>query len=507
MRAALIVIVSAAILLAAAGPILSSIVINKVKARLEASNIHISSLSINLFTRSVTLRDVDWSENSRKARVNRVYIGGIGILPWFRDHQISVRKLYFEGGTVSIVIDTTKRALKPDSIKFSSIDIDRIRFKDIEVAIKSDTIVEYSAKVGVDIHYMFIREPSEYRDPSAYAFRNIETTVRDLKIQKAGSLYKFTIKNLAFDKELKTLRIDSLDLEPLLNKNDYAREVKSQETRTTLRIGHVDASGVNMAVHMADTSIMATSVLIDGANIHAYKNKKYPFNRKEKFPLPMESFQSLHFGVEIDTVKIKNSTITYEELPTEGFHTAHITFENVEATMNAVNNREYKNMSGVSTIEASAHIMKTGIVKATFKLPLEASKKYTAEGTISNVPLRELNPLLKDLAFIEISSGRLDKMEFAFVYDDNGSKGQLHFDYEDLKILGLRKVREKDIDIFKTLVVNTALKNDETLTGDIDVKRNKKKAVFNLWTISIVDGIRTALVPGKKNKSNKKKGK
>lgn len=499
--------VSAAILIAAAGPILSAIFTNKIKARLKASNIHFGSLNINLYTRSITLRDVDWSENSRTARVKSVYAGGIGILPYFRNKQISVRKLYFEGGTISIVRDTSKHIGKPDSIPFSSIDIDRVRFTDMDVAIKNDTVTEYQARVGVVIHYFFIRDPKEYRDPSAYSFRNIETSVHNLRIHKTGSLYAFTVKDATFDKELKKLRIDSLHLEPLLDKNDFAKKVKSQETRTTLVVARIDATGVNMAVHMADTSIMVSSVTIDGAYVHAYKNKKYPFTRREKFPLPMESFQSLHFGIEVDTIKLRNSTITYEELPTEGFHTAHITFDGVEATMNAVNNREFKNMSGVSTLEASASVMKTGQVKATFKLPLEPKKKYSAEGTISNVPLNELNPLLKDLAFVEISSGRLNKMDFNFAYDDIGSKGQLRFDYEDLKILGLKKEPARELAAFKTMLINTAVKNDETLTGDIDVRRNQKKAVFNLWTISIVDGIRTALLPGKKNKSSKKKGK
>jgi len=55
------------------------------------------------------------------------------------------------------------------------------------------------------------------------------------------------------------------------------------------------------------------------------------------------------------------------------------------------------------------------------------------------------------------------------------------------------------------LLVNTAVKNDQTLTGAIDVKRNQKKAVFNLWTMSIVDGIRNGLLPGKKSREKRKK--
>lgn len=501
--------VGAAILLAAAGPILARIFQEKIKARLEASNVHVGSLSINLYNRSITLRNVKWKQDLKEAEVELVSIRGIGIFPFLNKKQISIRKIIVGNGKISITRDTVKQHVqKPDSIKFSSIDVDRLSFEDIDVTIKNDTVTEFQAKVGLAIHFLFIKDPNLYRDPASYAFRNLETTVNDLRIHKAGGLSAFEIKELRFDKELKTLHIDSLKLEPVLNKADFAKKVKSQQTWTLLKVRSIDASGVNMGIHMEDTSLMMKSLIIDGAFVHAYKNKKYPFDRKEKFPLPMESFQSVKWGIELDTVKIINSTIKYEELPTEGFHTAHIIFDEVDATMSAVNNREYKNLSGVSVLKASAKVMKTGTVKAVFRLPLQKQSKYTAEGTIRNVPLRELNPLISDLAFVEIESGRMNKLDFNFTYDDKGSKGELRFDYEDLKILGLKKAPTKDLDRFKTLLINTAVKNDQTLTGAIDVPRNQKKAVFNLWTISIVDGLKNGLLPIKKGKGkNKKKDK
>jgi hypothetical protein len=500
---ALIVTISAVVLLAITGPILARIYEQKIKTRLEASGIRIGSWSVNLLTRSITLRNVDWEQDQRKAHIDNISVKGIGILPYLKKKEIVINRILLENGTISITQDTVERKVQADSINLKGIYVNRLTFDNFDISIKNDTTTEYHAKVGIAIHFLGIN-PKALRDPASYQFKNIETTVQKLKIQKIGSLYAFTIKEATFDRERMILHIDSLKLEPLLNKNDFAKKVKSQETRLTLTIASVNARGVNAGVHLEDTAIMVSSIQIKGANIHAYKNKKYPFTRTKKFPLPMVSFQSLKFGIEVDTVKISESTITYEELPTEGFHTARITFEGVEATMNSVNNREFKNLSGFSTLEASAHLMKTGTVKATFRLPLKAKEKYSAEGTIKNVPLKELNPMLKDLAFIEIASGRLNKLDFKFTYDDIGSKGELRFDYEDLKILGLKKAAEKDVDKFKTLLVNTAVKNDQTLTGPIDVQRNQKKAVFNLWAASIANGIRNGLLPGKQSRKKAK---
>jgi hypothetical protein len=493
LKAALIFIVSAALLMAAAGPILSAILKEKIKSRLEAADITFASLSINLFTRSISIKDLEWSN---KAKVKEAYAGGLRLISLLKEKKISLRNLTFRNGSVDIKTDTAARA---DSVKIKSVDIDKITFDNIDVKIQRDTITRYSGNVGVIIHHFTLDSAM------AYSFRNVEINVKDFLVHKEGGLSDIKIKSASFDKELMKLHIDSLELKPLYSKNDFAKIVKSQETRTTLVVASLDATGVNMSVHMKDTAVMVTSVTMNGLMIHAYKNKKYPFTRKERFPLPMESFQSLKIGIEVDSIKVHGGTIIYEELPTEGFNTAWISFEDVEVTMNSVNNRDFKNLSGYSTLEANAHVMKTGQIKATFKVPLGARKKYSAEGTLKNLPLKELNPLLKDIAFIEMASGKLNQMDFAFKYDDNGSQGQLHFDYEDLKIIGLKKEKERDVNPLKSLLLNTAVKNDKTITGDIDVIRNQRKAVFNLWSISIADGIRNGLMPGRQDKKNKGK--
>lgn len=496
LKAALITLIGAAVIIAAAGPIISSIVNKKIKDRLEASDIRFASFSVNFFTRSIKVEDLEWGD---KARIKNVHARGIGILSLFRDKKINVRRVSFTDGSVNLNLDSLKTLGKDNgsSIKIKGLDIDRLMFDNIDVTIKKDSTKEYTGKLQLSFSHFTLDSAK------AFQFRNVETTVRDLRISKKGSLSEIRIKYAAFDKEQRTAHIDSLQLLPLLNKTEFAKTVKSSSaTRTTLVVASVDASGVNMGV---DSSIMVSSIHIEGPMIHAYKNKKYPFTRKEKIPLPMEMFEALHLGIEADTVKIHHGNITYEELPVEGFNYAWIQFEDVEATMIAVGNREYKNMPDYTTLEATAHVMKTGQVKATFMLPLGSKKRYSAEGTITNVPLKELNPLLKDLAFIEISSGKLNKLDFKFTYDDIGSKGVLHFDYEDLKILGLKKEREKDVNQFKTLLINTAVKNDETLTGNINVVRNQRKAVFNLWAASLADGIGNALMPRRNEKKGKQK--
>jgi len=501
LTAALIVIVSAAVLLAVGGLVLSSIVTKKVEEKLKAKNARIGSVRINLFARSVHIKDLEW----KSIKVSDIRVSGIRIIKLLRDKKLSIRKINIDNGSVLLQKDLKlSDSTASDSIPIQSIDVDRLSINNIGFKIAKDTTINYSATLGFVFHHLALDSVMAWRKPSAYTFKNVESLVQNFKIENWDDLYTLTIKEATFDKELMTLRVDSLQLLPRLTKNDWGKKVKSQLTRTTVVVGRIQAEGVNMAVHLDDTTVMASSVEILGPSLHAYKDKRFPFVRKDKFLLPMEAFRMMDIGIEADTLRIHDGTITYEEFPVEGFRTAHITFEEVEASMGSVNNRQLKNLE-YATLEASARVMKTGEVKATFKLPLEKDKRYTARGAIKNLPLRELNPLLKDVVFIEISSGRLNRMNFAFTYDDRGSQGELQMDYENLKILSLKKEKEGEVSAFKTLLVNTAVKNNETLTGNIAIARNQKKAVFNLWTISLVDGIKNALMPKAAAKAVKKK--
>jgi hypothetical protein len=518
LKAALIIVVSAAVLLFAAGIVLSSIVTTRVKAKLESANAQIGSLSINLFTRGIRIKNFEWSPPYRpvcapdssnagphRIVINEISASGIRLFSLFRDRQVSIRKIEIEDGSVFInrnfVMCDTPAA---DTINLEGFDVDLLSVQNISVKIAKDTTIEYTANAGIVLHYVALDSAIQWRVPSAYTMKGIETSVKDLTIENWDDLYAFKIKEMTFDKELMRLRIDSLELMPRISKNDWGKKVRSQVTRTRFVVGSIIAEGVNMAVHLQDTSIMISTLDIHGPIIHAYKDKRYAFSRKEKFPLPMEAFRAMTLGVEVDSIRIHDGSVTYEEFPVEGFHTAHIKFDDLQATMSSVNNKDFKNMTGYSTLKASAQVMKTGKVEATFKLPLEADKKYSAEGSVTNVPLKELNPLLKDIAFIEIASGQLNALHFAFTYDDIGSQGEIRLDYEDLRILSLKKEKDGDVAAFKTLLVNTAMKKDVILTGTIDAQRNQRKAVFNLWAISLVDGLRSALMPGKKNGKKKK---
>jgi hypothetical protein len=181
---------------------------------------------------------------------------------------------------------------------------------------------------------------------------------------------------------------------------------------------------------------------------------------------------------------------------------------------------------GETQLKARADFMGQGNLQIHTVFPWERGKDCRMTGSLKNFDFEKINAMLKPATPIEIKTGTLDDLDFAFVYNDSRSLGELTLKYHDLKVVynkpaeeaGKRKHGKKNPeddkkDNLKTFLINTFLikKNmdgnipDERGTGTISFSRNKTRSIFNYWWKSLFTGIQSAFHLDKlKAKSDKK---
>jgi hypothetical protein len=224
--------------------------------------------------------------------------------------------------------------------------------------------------------------------------------------------------------------------------------------------------------------------------------------------MPMESFIKFPYKVKIDSVVIANSMVAVEEIQEKGTESSVITFEDINATLTGFNNRVQEKNHDHALLNATGMLMGTGKINAVFLLPLDGRSVYNAKGSLSKMNFTRLNPALEPLASIRIESGYLNKLTFNFNYTDYVSKGVLEIDYQDLKLTALGKNNHSTNEI-KTLLLNAIVKNDRNKslasanrTGEIEIERDRKRFIFNVWWKSIQGGLRSVVFrTGKKNQA------
>jgi hypothetical protein len=262
---------------------------------------------------------------------------------------------------------------------------------------------------------------------------------------------------------------------------------------------------------LADTTWVASKIEIQSFDLYFFKDKRFSLLANDHKPLPMVAFLNLPYSIKVDSILIHQSHIIYEEFPKAAVEPGAISFDNINATLTNFNNRIEKNDPSFATMQTSALLMNSGLIQATFQFPLDGSPTYHAKGSVSKMSFDQLNPILKSVADVRVETGYLNMLTFHFNYTDYVSKGLLQVDYEDLHVTILDKNKETTNQV-KTLVANVFVKSnvDQTHTpvrrsAVIDIERDRTKSIFNVWSKSVLDGLKRSMLGGFVKKDKKKR--
>ena len=518
LRPTLIILLSVTVLLVVSLGVLSYYAQEKAETALKSFDATVSSIRVSLFTRSVIVKDLAWtysadslSETPHHFQAQNIEIKGVSLIQLFLNKKLHINKLSVEGAAIyyNSKLPREVRKSSQKEIGLKSISIGLITLKNISTKIFYDTVPEYEGVISLTLSDIELPDIKKASDLSSYNLDAIEGDITGIRLHEKGSMYTTSISQLHINSHQHQVTIDSVLLIPTYSKHDFSRKVGKQVDRFSGSFPKISITGL-IFNKLKDSLFTATTVHIASAELYVYRDKRLPFVKKENTPLPMALIRSLSFGAAIDTVKITDAKITYEEFPEKGFQTGQVTFEKLNASIDHISNRDYYSNYKQSTLIVSSNI-EEGTINAEFSFPYGEPQVYNAKGSIKNLELNHLNPILENLAFISITSGMLNQLTFNFDYNEIVSRGSLLVDYDNLKIVSMTKEKESTKNEFKSWILNAALKKDKgksvdkvRRTGTIYIERDQKKAIFNVWVKSLFSGLKSSVLDSSEKKERDK---
>jgi hypothetical protein len=516
LKIAIYLCLTLAILFAIASSIAFRYIREKIESGLESAGGKIGTLEINFLTRTVSGKNFEIkysgdsiNANPHYAQIEKISLKGISLFDLLVHKKLKVHEILIDSGRIRY--NTKIKFLQSnDSSRgfFSRLEFEGFTIKNLKAKIISDSLIQQSGLINITVSGIQVRDTTKNSSVHPLTFKKLQGDIRDLKFYDSDGLYLTKIAKVKADMNNRQLSIDSIILVPLHSKFKFAKMAKKQIDRVNVFISKVGITGLNFN-ELLSCKFIASKIDIYPSEVYAFRDKRVPFREKKHKPLPMEALRKLDMDVEVDSIQLQRSKVTYEEFPPEGFRSGKVIFEDLKATMSNISNRSYYNKSKYSTLVASSKLLGKGLIQVTFLLPIQKKLSYQAKGSISNFHLHHLNPILENLAFMRIESGKLDEMKFHFNYDDRYSSGALTINYQDLKITGLKKEKNKMISELKTFLLNTVLRNDkdksvpiENRTGTITFERDRRRQVFNFWWKSLYSGIKNSVLNAQKRGLN-----
>ena len=483
-------------------------------------------LSINLFSRSVRIHDflIQPGEGADSTTANYLFASdklnllNLNLTAYlFRDklifsklELINPRGVLYRG-TRKSVLEVAKQDKPFSAYDLISEQWDALKISEISVinaemkiySSRMDTVAEFSSTNNALLISNLVINKSAKDSGKVFLADQLDLIVNEFSYTNISELYSIRVKRLTTSYFDASLVLDSVELKPNYNKKDFAHEAGKQIDRFAIAAGSVRFSELDVKSFFEEGRFIAKLLELDHLNISAYRDKNV--KRKPEVASPLQQvMKSIPFYTAIDTIRLKNTNIKYEEVASGTTRTGMISFDGVEAVIGGFTSdsmlfSKYDKM----TVEASGLFMNKGKLKARFVFPLNTDNMvFDCSGTLSDLPMTSINKILEPAENISIREGTVRTMAFNFHAGEKFSTGTMRFIYNDLKIEFLNKDRSKTgfkEDVYSFLANRLIIKesnptrNAPVRETAINYRRNPERFIFNYSWKSILSGVKPAI--------------
>lgn len=321
------------------------------------------------------------------------------------------------------------------------------------------------------------------------------------------SLYYLVFKGMSFSAPERRLFTDHFTLQPRLNKSDFYKKVKFSKDRYHFEYDKISMNNIDIDRFLKTQQISMGSMNIGNSWVEVYTNYNWPARnvpaRRNAFP--HDQLQTLAFDITIDTMNMKHGDIFFRILAKNSKEVSTLSMRNSSGRfLNVTNNTARKRKNPYTIVSMHTRVMNQGLMNVRYKFNLvDKSAPLNLYSTMGPMDAKALNPLSVPLGLMEVTEGRINKMELNLNMDEYKAKGNLNFYYEGVKVDFLK--RDEDENKLKkrgflSFVNNTILPNDnprrsgDFKKGPINVIREPRDSFFGFLWEAMADGMSSAMM-------------
>lgn len=510
-------------------------------------HLEVGSLSLNPLRGNVELRDITLRADTAQFRrvqlrlrdqgqfyditVPRLSLRRINLYQAWSDRQLMLSGLDVVRPRVRVILrplrsaadttqaDTTQARVPPDSLTYESplelyqyisnvldvIQIGRLRLIDGDVSL--ETWNDTSARLDVphvDITFDSIRIDSvtRYDEERFFYARRFRAEVRDYYFETPDSFYAVSAQRLLVHSDPGTLALDCLHVRPRYGRLDHGRKAGEEKDRYVTELPELRIEQFDLKRLLRLREVRAGVVTLTNLKVNIFRDKRERFPHQYK-PLPPEALRRLPVWVDLDTVRLQNMSIAYEEVGPQSQKAGVVLFNQIDAEISRVTNDPIALAAGaIMHVEADGRLMGKGRASVQLDFHLGDSEGYfTSRGRLGAFDLRELNVMAEERVFMHIEGGQMHEMTYELEGNNRGATGRMHLPYEGLRVSLIDKQTgdtTKFLEEAASFLVNALVLKDSNPSrerrppreGHIYYERDPEKSFLNYWWKALFSGMK-----------------
>lgn len=328
--------------------------------------------------------------------------------------------------------------------------------------------------------------------------KNPSFSISDISGEIIDEKNKWHWQNLSFDKNGKSLTLDSFSYNPVASQDEFVKASKWQTDYMTIKTGKVTVKKFDLDQYLTDSVFRSGNISIDSGYFTSFRDKTPPFHAGIIKPLPTKLIQRIPAKVSVDTVLITNGTIIYSELNDKTNETGVIPITRVNGDIFPIKNFDLTPTDSFR-IRLNGYLLDSGWIR----LRTRESYLDTLSGFLITLRMRPhsmlyLNKILPALSSVKLQSGYLDTLTMRAIGRDDIALGEMRMYYHDLKVQFLKNGKEDKKRFLQGLITFIAnsfiIKNDnKKRVGVVYFPRLTDRSFINYYIKIAMSGVASSV--------------
>ncbi len=435
--------------------------------------------------------------------VEKLKISDISYWGYLFNDKIHVEAISLENPKIAYYKDRMKHS--KDSVRqavariYKPIIVDRVLIKNTRFAIYEkggDSTKVYTTGltvemdgVKVDNETVIRKIPFEYKDFEAQS----DTVFVKVSPYENLTIESFSLKN-------HNAVFENLELKTKYSKRELSRIIKKERDHYNFSLQSLSIADFDFGFNQNRFFAKSKQVSLTNPSLEIYRDKLVADDPKIK-PLYSKMLRDLPFELTVDSLKINDAKIKYEERQNPENMGGSINFENLDAAISNVSNT-YKSPEKTNLKIIADFMGKTPIsVDWSFDVQNQ-NDLFLFKADIGTLVADKMNSFTQPNSKIKLE-GHTNKTYFTIDGNNDISKTDMKINYSDFKVSILRKDGKRKNKVLSAIAnifisKNSEKKNDNYREGTAEAKRDKTKSVFNFLWISVKNALIKTMLGGNK---------
>ena len=358
--------------------------------------------------------------------------------------------------------------------------------------------------ISIESENLAIDSLSTIRKPKLFYADDWEITIDGIE-KDLGDYYRVSLDKLKVDLKKQQILSDNLVLTTTKTYSDILNSLKWRTTIMDVRSSMISINKIDWDKLIFEKAIKAKNITINDLIFYGYTDKNLPHNKYKRKPHYIELLAKLPVPLSINTIKLVNGTIIYDERAEKAKQKGRIILNRVNALLTNVDNTDYGNSYIVLLLSGLLENQGELFIKGSFKLDT-VHYPFRMYGSLNRFDMTKLNNFTAYAANFEINSGYLNSSNFYMEGFDTVVSGTMNLKYNNLSVTLLKNKEHKEPKKLKFLsfVADVIVRKDNpkygifNKIGNIAYIHDPTYSDIKFWIKGIISGIKSVVLKDNK---------